>query len=68
MVLDAPFEVLEETATTAKIDGHWGLGQVVSTRAMNMAIAMPATIRALRFAGEELTGLCRLSPNKVNKV
>ncbi len=34
----APFEVLDETATTARIDGHWGFGQVVSTRAMRMAI------------------------------
>jgi LDH2 family malate/lactate/ureidoglycolate dehydrogenase len=36
---NAPFEVLDETPTTARIDGHWGFGQVVSERAMELAIA-----------------------------
>jgi uncharacterized oxidoreductase len=34
----APIEVLDETATTARVDGHWGFGQVVSERAMSLAI------------------------------
>jgi uncharacterized oxidoreductase len=34
----APIEVLAETPTTARVDGHWGFGQVVSTRAMELAI------------------------------
>src|SRR5437763_1054748 len=39
VVPNAPFEVLDETPTTARIDGHWGFGQVVSERAMELAIA-----------------------------
>ncbi|HLZ07199.1 MAG TPA: Ldh family oxidoreductase, partial [Chloroflexota bacterium] len=38
VVANAPFEVLDETPTTARIDGHWGFGQVVSDRAMELAI------------------------------
>jgi LDH2 family malate/lactate/ureidoglycolate dehydrogenase len=38
-VPNAPFEVLDETPTTARVDGHWGFGQVVSERAMELAIA-----------------------------
>jgi LDH2 family malate/lactate/ureidoglycolate dehydrogenase len=38
IVLDAPFEIVDDTATTARIDGHWGLGQVVSERAMFLAM------------------------------
>ncbi|WP_069999512.1 Ldh family oxidoreductase [Cellulosilyticum sp. I15G10I2] len=32
------FEVVKETATTAVVDGHDGMGQVVGYKAMNMAI------------------------------
>ncbi len=32
------FEIVKETETTAVIDGHNGMGQVIGTRAMNMAI------------------------------
>lgn len=39
VVPDAPIDVLDETATTARIDGHWGFGQVVSEHAMELAIA-----------------------------
>lgn len=39
VVANAPFDVLDETPTTARIDGHWGFGQVVSERAMDLAIA-----------------------------
>jgi LDH2 family malate/lactate/ureidoglycolate dehydrogenase len=31
-------DVVDDTATTAQIDGHWGLGQVVSERAMFLAM------------------------------
>lgn len=33
------FEVLKETPTTAVVDGHHGMGQVIGYRAMSMAIA-----------------------------
>ena len=32
------FEIIKETETTAVIDGHNGMGQVIGTRAMRMAI------------------------------
>ncbi|MEA3460166.1 MAG: Ldh family oxidoreductase [Chloroflexota bacterium] len=32
-------EVVQETATTALLDGHWAFGQVVATRGMEIAIA-----------------------------
>ena len=38
IVVNAPFEIVDDTATTARIDGHWGLGQVVSERAMFLAM------------------------------
>ncbi len=34
----APVQVVAETATTARINGNWGFGYVVSTRAMELAI------------------------------
>jgi uncharacterized oxidoreductase len=39
LVPGAPLEVLDETPATARVDGHWGFGQVVSERAMALAIA-----------------------------
>jgi LDH2 family malate/lactate/ureidoglycolate dehydrogenase len=33
------FEIIKETPTTAVVDGHHGMGQVIGYRAMNMAIA-----------------------------
>ena len=39
IVPGAPIEILDETPTTARVDGHWGFGQVVSTRAMELCIA-----------------------------
>ncbi len=39
IVPDAPYEIVNETPTTARIDGHWGFGQVVTTRAMELCIA-----------------------------
>ena len=38
IVPGAPMEILDETPTTARVDGHWGFGFVVSTRATEMAI------------------------------
>ena len=38
IVPGAPFEVVNESAATASIDGHWGFGFVVTQRAMRMAI------------------------------
>jgi LDH2 family malate/lactate/ureidoglycolate dehydrogenase len=34
----AQIEILDETAATARVDGHWGFGQVVSEQAMTLAI------------------------------
>ncbi len=39
IVPNAPIEILDETATTARVDGHWGFGQIVSTKAMALCIA-----------------------------
>lgn len=38
MVPGAEFEILEESATTTVIDGHWGYGFSTSERAMEMTI------------------------------
>lgn len=34
----APFEIVKETASTALVNGNWGFGQVICTRAMELAI------------------------------
>lgn len=36
---DAEIEIVSETPSSAVIDGHWGLGQVIATQAMEIAIA-----------------------------
>lgn len=38
IVPGAPFEVVQETANSSVIDGHWGFGYVVSERAMKITI------------------------------
>jgi len=38
IVPGAPFEVVKESPTTARINGHWGFGFVVTEKAMRMAI------------------------------
>jgi LDH2 family malate/lactate/ureidoglycolate dehydrogenase len=38
IVVDAPFEIIKESPTTAVIDGHHGLGHPIAKRAMQMAI------------------------------
>ena len=43
IVPGAPFEVVQESPTTARIDGHWGFGFVVTERAMTMAIEKART-------------------------
>lgn len=43
IVPGAPFEVVRESATSARIDGHWGFGFVVTERAMRMAIEKART-------------------------
>ena len=45
MVPGAAFEILEETATTTVIDGHWGFGFSTSERAMEIAIDKARTHR-----------------------
>ncbi|RMF88027.1 MAG: Ldh family oxidoreductase [Nitrospinota bacterium] len=44
IVPGAPFEIVAESPTTARINGHWGFGQVVSTRAMELAIQKARTL------------------------
>lgn len=39
IVPGAPFEIERETPTTAYINGNWGFGYTVTTRAMELAIA-----------------------------
>ncbi len=43
IVPGAPFEVVRETATTARINGHWGFGFVVTEKAMRLAIQKAKT-------------------------
>src|SRR4051794_32032923 len=38
IVPGAPYEVHDETPTSARVDGNWNFGQVVSERAMTLAI------------------------------
>lgn len=48
IVPGASFEVMQETANSTVIDGHWGFGYVVSERAMQITIekAMRASVAA----------------------
>jgi uncharacterized oxidoreductase len=45
----APIEIVRDFPSTALVDGHWGLGQVVARRAMELAIekAKAATVSAV---------------------
>ena len=38
IVPGAPFEIVQESATTTVINGNWGFGYVVNERAMNITI------------------------------
>lgn len=38
VVPEAPFEIVQETPTTAVIDGHWGFGFTVTTKATELAV------------------------------
>ena len=42
IVPGAPYEVVRESPTTTVVDGHWGLGYVVSERAMTTTIEKAA--------------------------
>jgi len=39
IVPNAPIEILDETATTARVNGNWGFGQIIATRAMALCIS-----------------------------
>ena len=43
IVPGAPLEVLDETPTTARVNGNWGFGYVVTEHAMEMAIRKART-------------------------
>ncbi|ETW97161.1 MAG: hypothetical protein ETSY1_23765, partial [Candidatus Entotheonella factor] len=43
IVPGAPLEIERESPTTAHLNGNWGFGYVVTTRAMEMAIAKAKT-------------------------
>ena len=43
IVPGAPFEVVQESPTTARINGNWGFGFVVTEKAMRMAIEKAKT-------------------------
>jgi LDH2 family malate/lactate/ureidoglycolate dehydrogenase len=43
IVPGAPFEIVQESATTTVIDGHWGFGFVVNERAMRLTIEKAQT-------------------------
>lgn len=44
IVSGAPFEVLVDTPAVALVDGHKGFGQVIATRAMDIAIEKARTV------------------------
>lgn len=58
IVPDAPYEVLDETPTSARVDGHWGFGQVVSERAMALAMekAQGANVAAVTVVRQAHVG------------
>src|ERR1700751_4247685 len=58
VVLDAPIDILDKTATTARVDGNWGRGQVVSERAMQLAIekARTANVGAITVVRQSHVG------------
>jgi LDH2 family malate/lactate/ureidoglycolate dehydrogenase len=43
IVPGAPFKIVQESATTTVIDGHWGFGFVVNERAMRLTIEKAQT-------------------------
>ena len=55
IVAGATFEVVQETATTTVVDGHWGFGYTTSERAMEMTIDKAK--RGGSFFPEQLTRL-----------
>src|ERR671933_615824 len=65
VVMDAPFDVVDDTPTTARIDGHWGLGQVMAAKAGFIAFMFCDSGRTSKgvvpFGGRE----ARLGPNPI---
>lgn len=59
IVPGARFEIVNETPTTAKINGNWGFGQVVQTRATQLAIekAKKNMIAAVTVAYQSHVGM-----------
>jgi uncharacterized oxidoreductase len=55
----AKFEIVKETPTTAKINGNWGFGQVVQTKATQLAIekAKKNMIAAVTVAYQSHVGM-----------
>ncbi len=43
IVPGAPWQIVQESATTTVVDGHWGLGYVVNERAMKLTIEKAKT-------------------------
>jgi LDH2 family malate/lactate/ureidoglycolate dehydrogenase len=58
IVPGASYEVLDDAPTTARIDGHWNFGQVVSERAMSLAIekAQAANVAAITVVHQAHVG------------
>jgi uncharacterized oxidoreductase len=57
----APIEIVQESPSTALINGNWGLGQVVSRRAMNIAIQKAQETTISSVAAHNLYHVGRLA-------
>ena len=59
IVPGAKFEIMNETPTTAKINGNWGFGQIVQTKATKLAIekAKKNMIAAVTVAYQSHVGM-----------
>jgi hydroxycarboxylate dehydrogenase B len=57
----APIEIVKESPSMALIDGHWGLGQVVARRAMEVAIQKAKETKISAVAAHHLYHVGRLA-------
>jgi uncharacterized oxidoreductase len=57
----AAIEIVNESPSTALIDGHWGLGQVVARRAMELAIQKAKETKISSVAAHNLYHVGRLA-------
>jgi uncharacterized oxidoreductase len=57
----APIEIVRGSLATALVDGHWGLGQVVARRAMELAIQKAKAARISSVGAYHLYHLGRLA-------